>query len=191
MIEDLGHLAAVVDLALEHEAPAELVEYCTELYYRPYYNLLRLLAMNSDHGICVELGVEKGRASYAMCLGGGTVYGMDHTRRGELAVVQSRFPQHFHFVEQPSLPLPDAILAQPESISVLHVDTEHSFAQAREEFYAYQPLLASPSVVCFDDTHAKENEVGHFVATLQWPTIFDDRLHECGYAVMLYMGDQP
>ena len=190
MIEDLGYLATLVEHALEHEPPPELVEYCTELYYRPYYNLLRLLAMNSDHGICVELGVEKGRAAFAMCLGGATVYGMDHTRRGELAAVRARFPGQFHFVEQPSLPLPQAILDQDQSISVLHVDTEHTFAQAREEFYAYQPLLAVPSVVCFDDTHAMENEVGHFVSTLSWPTIFDERLHECGYAVMLYTGDE-
>ena len=189
MIEDLGYLAAVVGLAIKHEAPAELVGYCTELYYRPYYNLLRLLAMNSMHGICVELGVETGRGAFAMCLGGGTVYGVDHTRRDKLAVVKGRFPNLFHFVEQPSLPLPQATLNQERSISVLHVDTEHSFAQAREEFNAYQPLLAVPAVVCFDDTHAQENQVGHFVTTLRWPTIFDDRLHECGYAVMLYTGD--
>ena len=189
MIESLTELAILVQFAIEAEPETELVEYCTELYYRPYYSLLRLLAMNSEHGICVELGVEKGRASLAMCLGGATVYGMDHTRRGEIAVVQGRFPDLFHFVEQSSLPLPQAILNQERSISVLHVDTEHSFAQAREEFYAYQPLLAVPAVVCFDDTHAQENQVGHFVTTLQWPTILDDRLHECGYGVMLYTGD--
>jgi len=189
MIEDLTYLATLVQHAIEHEPPAELVQYCTELYYRPYYNLLRLLAMHSDHGVCVELGVESGRGSFALCLGGGIVYGMDHTRRGELAVLRDRFGGHFHFVEQPSLPLPRAILAQDRQISVLHVDTEHSYAQAREEFNAYQPLLATPAVVCFDDTHAQESAVGHFVATLRWPTIFDDRLHECGYAAMLYTGD--
>jgi len=189
MIENLGHLGLVVNSAIESLPPVELVEYCTELYYRPYYNLLRLLAVYSKHGICVELGVETGRGSFAMCLGGGTVYGIDHTRRDKLAVVKHSFPDLFHFVEQPSLPLPQAILNQERSISVLHIDTEHSFAQAREEFNAYQPLLSVPAVVCFDDTHAQENQVGHFVTSLGWPTIFDDRLHECGYAVMLYTGD--
>jgi hypothetical protein len=190
MIKTLSRLADVVARAQVGRQPRELVDYCSELYFRPYYELLRLLAMYQTHGICVELGVERGRGSFAMCLGGGTVYGMDHTRRGEMAVLEARFPGHFHYVEQSSLPIPRAILDQDQPIAVLHVDTEHSYAQAREEFYAYQPLLATPAVVCFDDTHAQESAVGHFVTTLRWPTIFDDRLHECGYAVMLYTGDR-
>ena len=190
MIKSIARLGDLVETAVIFPPPQELVDYCTVEYYRPYYHLLYLLAKNSDHGICAELGVERGRASYGMCLGGGTVYGMDHTRRPEMAVLADRFRGHFHFVEQPSLPIPQAVLDQPKGISVLHVDTEHSYAQAREEFNAYQPLLTVPAVVCFDDTHAQEHEVGHFVASLRWPTIFDDRLHECGYAVMLYTGDR-
>jgi hypothetical protein len=134
------------------------------------------------------LGVEKGRGAFAMCLAGREVWGFDHTRRGELAVVERSF-RNFRYVEGPSLP-PDERVRPP--VGLLHVDTEHSFAMAREEFWAWKDRLAPGSVVCFDDTHAQDSQVGHFVSTLVWPTILDDRLHpSCGYAVMLYDGERP
>jgi hypothetical protein len=188
----LVSIAGLVEQAIYNDPPHEIRDICRE-NYRPYYHLLHLLAMEVGYllpeGICVELGVEKGRGSYAMALAGVEVWGMDHTRRGELSVLEAKFP-HFHYLEQPSLPVPKAIEQQGRRIVVLHVDTEHSFAQAREEYRFYKHLLADTAVVLFDDTHAQESAVGHFVASVGRPTIFDDRLHECGYAVMLFSRDQ-
>jgi len=179
---NLTNLAYLVDKAVETDPPKDLLAYCGD-QYRPYYHLLYLLALHTPHA-CVELGVEKGRGAFAMALAGRDVWGMDHTRRDELAVVERRFP-NFHYLEQSSLPVPKRVKAP---VGLLHVDTEHSYAQAREEFWAYKEYLPIGGTVCFDDTHAQEYQVAHFVTTLPWPTIFDDRLHECGYAVVVYTG---
>jgi len=181
---DISNLGRIVQEAIEKDPPADLAVWCGD-QYRPYYHLLHLLALHTD-AVCVELGVEKGRGSFAMCLAGREVHGFDHTRREQMYAMGVRFPD-FHFHERPSLPPPD--LGAP--VGLLHVDTEHSFAMAREEFWAWKPQLAVGAVVCFDDTHAQESAVGHFVTTLPWPTVFDSRLHECGYAVMVYDGERP
>ena len=184
----LTSIAGLVEDAIYTDPPPDLLAYCRE-NYRPYYHLMHLLASAVGHwlpwGLCVELGVEKGRGSYAMALADVQVFGLDHTRRGELAVLQARFP-NFCYLEEPSLPVPNTIKRQGKKIAILHVDTEHSFAQAREEYMAYKGLLSDPAVVLFDDTHAQEDDVGRFVASVGMPAFFDDRLHECGYAVMLH-----
>jgi hypothetical protein len=175
---NLTNLAYLVDKAVATEPPEALAAYCGD-QYRPYYHLLYLLALHTPHA-CVELGVEKGRGCFAMALAGREVWGIDHTRRAEIAVVQARF-RNLRYLERDSLPPPPGLKGP---VGLLHVDTEHSFAQAREEFWAYKPLLAEGAVACFDDAHAQEYQVAQFVVTLPWPTVFDDRLHECGYAAV-------
>jgi len=177
---DISNLGRLVQQAIEDDPPHALLEYCGD-QYRPYYHLLHLLARHTKHA-CVELGVEKGRGSFAMALAGRTVWAMDHTRRAEIAVLEHTF-KNFHYLEVNSMPVPERVVGP---VGVLHVDTEHSYSMAREEFRAYEHLLVPGSVVCFDDTHAQEHAVGHFVASLPWPTVFDDRLHECGYAVVIH-----
>jgi len=153
-------------------------------YYRPYYHLLYNLAQTAykQELLCVELGVEKGRGCASMALTGADVVGVDHFRSGEIAVVESTFP-NFSFLEMDSLPVPTQI---KRPIGVLHVDTEHTYAQAREELKGYAPLLADGAVVCFDDLHAMNDAVAKFFFKLDCPKIADDRLHECGYGVILY-----
>lgn len=178
---DLGFVGTLIEAAIDNDPPQELAEWC-QPHYDAYYNLLYLLADELKiEGCCVELGVEKGRASFALALSGREVHGYDHTRRtGEIHALSARFP-NFHFHERPSLPAEDV-----GPIALLHVDTEHSYAMAREEFNAWKQYLVPGAVVCFDDTHAMDSAVGHFVSTLRYPMIFDDRLHSCGYAVVLY-----
>ena len=181
---DLANLARLVQMAVEDEPPPALREWCGD-QYRPYYHLLHLLALHTEHA-CVELGVEKGRGSFGMCLAGRDVWAMDTTRRPEVGIMERDFP-NFHYLELPSLPPPGQVKGP---VGVLHVDTEHSYSMAREEFWAYKQFMVPGSVACFDDTHAMEWGVAHFVVTLPWPTIFDDRLHSCGYAVVLYDGER-
>jgi len=187
----LSSLACFVEEAVHADPPDELRAVCGDRY-RPYYYLMYLLAGSIGHllpiGMCVELGVEKGRGSAAMALSGWPVFGVDHTRKGEIAVMQRRFPR-FCFLEQPSTPVPDTIKDRFDidwRIPLLHVDTGHSYGQAREEWEHYEPLLADRAVVLFDDTHAMADDVARFVVSLKHPMIFDERLHECGYAVVAY-----
>jgi len=180
----ISELARLVHKAVRGKPPKAILELCGE-GYRPYYHLLYLLALHTDKA-CVELGVEKGRGCFAMALAGREVWGLDHTPRPELEAVRARFPD-FHFLERPSMPVPGDL--EGKEIGVLHVDTEHSYANAREEYRCYERLLCAGSVVCFDDVHAMEDDVGRFVSSLPWPAVFDDRLHECGYAAVVYRGE--
>ena len=115
----LSYIADLVEEAIYNDPPPEILDFCRE-NYRPYYHLMHVLAASIGagllpDGICVELGVEKGRGSYAMALAGAEVWGMDHTRRGELAVVEAKF-HDFHYLELPSLPVPEAIKKQGKKI---------------------------------------------------------------------------
>ena len=185
---DIQELGRLVQGSMA-EPPQKILDICG-IQYRPYYHLLYLLARHTD-GACVELGVEQGRGCGCMALANNKVWGVDNNLRLEAKLRAAETPG-LHVVEASSLPPPLRIRETVGGdIAVLHVDTEHSYAQAREEFWAYKPLMRVPSVVCFDDTHAMENDVGRFILTLPWPTIFDDRLHECGYAVMVYDGERP
>lgn len=179
-IQELGRL---VQLALDKEPPAELRDYCG-IYYDPYYHLLYLLALHTD-GACVELGVETGRGLLALGLSGRTVWGIDNNLRLEAKIIAADM-KNVSVIEGSSLPPHQRIIEEVGGdISILHVDTEHSFAQAREEFNQWMPHLRPGAVVCFDDTHAMGDDVGRFVISIQRPMIFDDRLHSCGYAAVI------
>jgi predicted O-methyltransferase YrrM len=141
-----------------------------------------LLAKHIDNGLYVELGVEKGRGSGCLAAGGpnAQVIGLDHTRREELGPLLAEFT-NFTFLERPSLPALETI---DEPVNILHIDTEHSYAMAHEEFKAYQRYLASGAVVLFDDLHAREDDVLKFFYSLPYPKFQDDRLHpSCGAGI--------
>lgn len=184
---NLGTLGRLIDWSLAHPVPQSVRALCAD-YYAPYYSLFfRVIALMRD-GLAVELGVEKARGSGCLAAGSPNVVvvGVDHTRRDEVAAVQARYP-NFTFLEQPSLPVPDAIHVMGGPIDVLHVDTEHSYAMAREEFNAYKPLLAPGALVCFDDLHAMEDDVLKYFMSLPYPKIHDDRLHPgTGFGALIY-----
>jgi hypothetical protein len=180
----LSTLVALADRALTDEPPAVVQRLCAD-YYAPYYTLMYLLAKHIDSGLYVELGVEKGRGSGCLAAGGPNahVIGMDHTRRDEVGPLLAEFP-NFTFLERPSLPALETI---DEPVNILHIDTEHSYSMAREEFNAYQMHLGPGAVVLFDDLHAQENGVMEFFTSLPYPKFQDDRLHpSCGYGALVY-----
>lgn len=182
MIE-LTHLAGWIDSALTGKPPKELVALCGD-YYSPYYYFMYLAAF-AVSGVAVELGVETGRGSGSIALANKRIFGIDTNKRDNIEALQARFPK-FVFLNQASMPVPEAV--KGHSISLLHIDTEHSYSMARAEFEAYQPHLAKGAVVIFDDLHAAENDVLRYFMELPYPKIQDDRMHpETGWGVMLYV----
>jgi hypothetical protein len=180
----LSTLVALADRALTDRPPAVVKRICPN-YYAPYYSLMYLLAKHIDSGLYVELGVEKGRGSGCLAAGGPNahVIGLDHTRREELGPLLGEF-SNFTFLERPSLPALETI---DEPVNILHIDTEHSYAMAHEEFKAYQMYLAPGAVVLFDDLHAREDDVLKFFYSLPYPKFQDDRLHpSCGYGALVF-----
>jgi hypothetical protein len=178
----LTHLANWIDTALTREPPKDILALCGE-FYSPYYFFMYQAAF-AVSGVAVELGVETGRGAGSISLAGKTVYGVDTNKRANIDELQARFPK-FIFLNQASMPVPDAI--KGHSISLLHIDTEHSYSMALAEFEAYQPYLAKPAIVIFDDLHAGEDDVLRYFMSLPYPKIQDDRMHpETGWGVVLY-----
>lgn len=187
----LEELRGLVDSSLNY-ALDEIVANC-DGYFSPYYQLLYLLGCYLEkedlmgQPLFVELGVDKGRGSFAMLKGWAKVIGVE---QNDKACFSMSHP-NLTLLKCSSTPVPPEIAALGKSIALLHVDTEHSFAQAREEFNAYRPYLKDGAVVLFDDTNAMEGEVRRFVESLPYEKFFDDRLHpSCGYGGIIYRDNQ-
>lgn len=183
---NITQLKKLINKAIDTEPPQTLLD-CCEVHYEPYYHLMYLLSKKLKGQLAVELGVETGRASTALALGGMNVIGVDHTHHDKINRVIETYP-NFVFSETDSMPIPKII--QGKKIALLHVDTEHTYPQAKEEFNAYKPFLIDKAIVLFDDLHAMEDEVLRFFEELPYEKIQDDRLHNpCGYGVMIYDKD--
>ena len=157
-------------------------------YYSPYYSLMYLLAKSINNGLLVELGVESGRGLISMAVANRSnwVIGFDSHEHPDLI---ENLSGHYNiaFYNLPSLPVKGIITKQSRPISLLHIDTEHSYSMAKAEFEAYQPYLAKGTYVLFDDLHAIEDEVLRYFNELPYEKVQDDRLHpSCGYGVMVY-----
>lgn len=188
----LKRLLELVDIAADLKIE-NILRY-TEPYYSPYYSLMYLLAKEfvqtklafdmPPSTIAVELGVESGRGSFSLLQGGARVYGVDNNP--DRAAVLSTFPM-FKMHIGSSTPVPGHIVALGKCISILHIDTEHSYSQAFAEFHAYRPQLLDGAVVLFDDTNAMEGEVKRCLKSLPYEQFIDDRMHpSCGYGGLIY-----
>lgn len=178
-------LKSLVNKAIKNGPPANLA-WVYQNYYSPYYYLLNLLAGTVKNGLLVELGVHVGRGLASMAAANPTnlVIGLDNKYEPELDIVLDAYP-NIGFLHKPSLPVPSYFANQ--TIHLLHIDTEHSHSMAKAEFEAYKPYLASGAFVCFDDLHAKDDDVLAYFKTLPYEKVQDDRLHpSCGYGVMRY-----
>lgn len=179
----LTQLHKLVTRAKSGRPPKKLLDYCED-YYSPYYHFM-YLAARQIKGYCVELGCEKGRGLLAMALSGQKVIGIDSYPAPELFLLLQTFPE-IEFYNRQSLPVWGEYFKDKE-IGLLHIDTEHSYSQARAEFEGYQPYLSNGAVVIFDDLHAQNDSVLKYFNSLPYDKIQDDDLHpSCGWGVVLY-----
>lgn len=185
---NIERLQELVNESLTYETDTLLL--FNKEFHSPYYELFMHVAkeFNSVAGLkpplCVELGVETGRGSAAFLFGGGVVYGVDNNKDREEALRDST---NFTMIIGSSLPVPEKIAALTDKISILHIDTEHSYAQAQAEFEAYKGLLRDGAVVFFDDLNAMEGDVKRYFESLPYEKIVEDRLHpQCGFGVLIY-----
>jgi len=179
------NLHLLISRAIHGKPIDKIADVCGQ-YYSPYYNLMYLLARQIDKGLLVELGVNAGRgiASLAAAGNDNLVIGLDTNVHPDISNILSQY-HNILFFQKPSLPVPIDI---NRPISLLHIDTEHSYSMAKAEFEAYKPYLAKGAFVLFDDLHAQEDDVLRYFNELDYRVkIQDDRLHpSCGYGVMIY-----
>jgi hypothetical protein len=132
-----------------------------------------------DKGDIVELGVNNGYGVSSFAYGNPAVkvVGLD------LNVSPIYCPPNVDFHLISALPVPDFI----GDIAILHIDTEHSYGNALNEFGQYKPHLLPGSVVMFDDLHAMDNGVLQAFYELPYDKIQCDKLHPVnGYGVLIY-----
>ena len=174
----IGKLANLIELAIYGNPTQEIIDICGE-YYQPYYYLMYLLAKVTKQGNIVELGVAEGRGINSFAAGNSDikVIGLD------LNVSPISTLPNVEFYPMSALPVPPFI----EKIAILHIDTEHSYGNALNEFGQYEPYLLPGAAVMFDDLHAMDDGVLRAFSELSYPKIQDDRLHPInGYGVMIY-----
>lgn len=180
----LSRLARLIERAINGKPPREIAEITGE-YYQPYYHLMYLLANStkgswiSKNGCAVELGVAKGWGISSFAYGNPElqVIGLD------LNIEPIYKPQNVEFHLMSALPVPEFV----GEVAFLHIDTEHSYGNALNEFMQYRCKLLPGAVVLFDDLHAMDNGVLRAFYELPYPKIQDDRLHPVnGYGVLIY-----
>lgn len=177
---NLAKLASLIEKSISGIPPVTLFNMIGETYYQPYYYLMYLLAQQMDGGVIVELGVSKGYGVNSFAYGNVDipVIGLDLN----IAPVYALPNVDFHLIS--ALPVPDFI---EQNIAILHIDTEHSYGNAKNEFGQYKPYLLPGAIVMFDDLHAMDDGVLKAFNELPYPKIQEDRLHPvCGYGVMIY-----
>lgn len=176
---NLQTLAHFIEIAISHKPPIEISLMCDE-YYQPYYYLMWLLAKQVEKGTIVELGVSKGYGINSFAFGNPDirVVGLDLNVEPDFIAPNVEF----HLIS--ALPVPDFIT---NDIAILHIDTEHSYGNAKNEFWQHEPYLLSGAIVMFDDLHAMDDGVLRAFYELPYPKIQDDRLHPInGYGVLIY-----
>jgi len=174
------NLTELITKAKDEWPPIELLEFCGS-YYSPYYHFMYLVALEVK-GYCVELGCEKGRGLLAMALSGNNVVGFDLNQSPELKL--SDYP-NITFFQESSLPVNGFF--DDKVLGLLHIDTEHTYTQAKNEFEAYKPYFDKPAIIIFDDLHAMNDDVKCFFDELPYEKIQDDEMHPgCGWGVMIY-----
>ncbi len=178
-------LRRIVNKAIK-SAPLPSLSWLYGDYYSPYYSLMYLLAGTIENGLLVELGVESGRGLVSMAVANRSnlAIGFDSHQHPDLLENLRGFPNAL-FTNLPSMPVPRIITSR--QISLLHIDTEHSYSMAKAEFEAYKPYLAKGAYVLFDDLHAQDDDVLRYFNELDYEKVQDDRLHPtCGYGVVIY-----
>lgn len=182
----MKYLLTLITQALEILPPQAILDYC-EPFYSPYYHLMYLLAKESAYALCVECGVESGRGSFSMLYGGARVIGIDNNPDRKDVLKENG---NFQMIIGTSTDVPQAVKEAGRQISVLHIDTEHNFTQAKNEFEAYKPFLKDGAVVLFDDTNAMNGEVLRYLESLPYEKFVNDDLHpSCGFGGMIYKED--
>lgn len=120
----------------------------------PYYRFLRVLAMNIQPSLSVELGVCGGGGSYhlAMGWGDGTVVGVDYAddHAENIAHIKSVCP-NFVFMVADSIKSAQSVRMQYGQVDILFIDTTHTYEQTMAEFNAWKPYLSDNAIVCLDD----------------------------------------
>ena len=175
----LSELARLIEFAVNAQHPWPDILNMTGEYYQPYYYLMYLLASEITEGCIVELGVNKGYGVNSFAYGNPDIeiIGLDLN----VAPDSTLNNVDFHLIS--ALPVPDFI----NEISILHIDTEHSYGNALNEFNQYKPYLLDGAIIMFDDLHAQDNGVLKAFCELPYVKIQEDKLHPvCGYGVMIY-----
>lgn len=156
----------------------------------PYYRFLGILSREIKPVVSVVLGVCGGGDCLHMALGNpnGLVVGVDYQddHPEQIEHIKKACP-NFVFYLGDSCESAETIYQKYGKVSLLFIDTSHTYEQTIKEMEAWKPYLNKGHVICFDDLF--RTEMDGFWEHLEEPKLRLDRLHdgsECGGGFGVY-----
>lgn len=141
--------------------------------------------------VTVELGVDLGFSSFAMCLDNpGTVYGIDTFEGDDHAglksdayerMMQVKEQHGFDNLEIIRGTFKEAAASWDRPVDILHIDGFHSVEAVQEDFDTWSPFLREGGVVLLHDTGAHEGPRVLYEGS-DWPKL--NFAHSAGLGVM-------
>jgi len=115
-----------------------------------YYRFFEVVASVVEPEISVELGTCGGGAALHLAKGwsAGRVTSFDITKEPTVQIVESTF-SNFRFVQEDVVA--GASMFEPGSVSILFIDTTHTYEQTVKEYTAWGSKIAHGGVIFFDD----------------------------------------
>lgn len=145
----------------------------------PYYRFLGILTRELKPVISVVLGVCGGGDCLHMALGhpSGLVIGVDYQNdHPEQLEHIKQACSNFVFYQGDSVKSAEAIHKKYGNVTLLFVDTTHTYEQTVKELKAWKPYLNNSHIICFDDLFRVEMK--GFWESLSEPKMRLDRLHD-------------
>lgn len=145
----------------------------------PYYRFLKILAMNIQPKLSVELGVCGGGGSLHLAMGWamGKVVGVDlvDDHRENIDYILNKYP-NFRFWIGDSVNDARSIVDYYGTVDILFIDTLHTYEQTMNEYNAWLPYMSDEYVICFDDLFRPG--MSQVWSELPEPKLRLDRLHD-------------
>lgn len=145
----------------------------------PYYRFLGILARELKPKVSVVLGVCGGGDCLHIALGNpdGQVVGVDYQydHPDQIKHIES-VCTNFRFYHGDSVESAKKIHDIFGDVTLLFIDTTHTYEQTHKEIAAWEPFLAKSHIICFDDLFRKEMD--GFWEGLTEPKLRIDNLHD-------------
>lgn len=151
----------------------------------PYYKLFYLISKTLQPDLVVELGTWQGTGSAHFAAGNplGSVVAIDIHREDKNAQIRTiEAAGHYENLTYLNRWTEEAIpfiQNLPTKIDILFSDSWHDYDRVKNEFKLYEPFLASPALIIFDDIMDApfDNMVKFWKEEVPEPKFLDTRVH--------------
>lgn len=184
----------IQDQIFDQVRPAKI--YCNYLQNEPqgsgkYYSFIHKLIKTNKVSTIVELGNREGLSLLAMAAAtdeNQKITTVDTINDLRFVPEKVRTNKNINFIFGDCL-RPDIIKQMPQNIDLIFFDTLHTFSHIKQQWDAYEPLLADQAIVLIDDVNlADKNKIMDELKTNNKIKFLENRidLHVSGFGVIVY-----